>query len=231
MPYPTVLLEAATIQEAVKGRSLARFGDGELKLCLGRHAKSQRHDAGLVKFLRRALLDPSGPCLPCIPGGPSSGTPKAEFWRDYWAPRYERLFVAGGVYGSSWVTRPDSAPWIATPAYWALVRSLWEGKDCVLVGSSGKALQAGELVGAASVEHIQAPVRDAWADEARLWDRLKHERRTVILCLGATATALAFRLAERGVHALDLGHIALFMRRAEGGLDPTTLSHEEKSAE
>lgn len=230
MLYPLVLSEAETIQEAAKGRSLARFGDGELKLCLGRHAKSQAHDKGLVKYLRQALLDPSPACLACIPGGPSSGTPKADFWREYWGPRYARLFSPSITYGSSWVTRPDSAPWIASPAYWESVRQLWAGKEVVLVGSSGKSLQASELVGAQSVEHIDAPRQHAWHDAPRLWERLKNEKRTVILCLGATATALAYRLAERGVHALDLGHIALFMRRADQGLPTDQLSIEEKHA-
>jgi hypothetical protein len=37
----------------------------------------------------------------------------------------------------------------------------------------------------------------------------------VIICLGPTATVLAERLAKKGVHALDLGHIGMFMRRLD----------------
>jgi hypothetical protein len=36
----------------------------------------------------------------------------------------------------------------------------------------------------------------------------------VLMCLGATATVLAERLAKKGVHALDLGHIGMFWRHA-----------------
>jgi hypothetical protein len=36
----------------------------------------------------------------------------------------------------------------------------------------------------------------------------------VLMCLGVTATVLAARLAAKGVHALDLGHIGMFRRHA-----------------
>jgi len=35
----------------------------------------------------------------------------------------------------------------------------------------------------------------------------------ILLCLGPTATVLAWRLAKRGKWALDLGHIGMFMKR------------------
>lgn len=224
MHYPAVMSEDDTLDAALAGRSLARFGDGELKIATGRHAKSQEGKPALQATLLRILRDTTGPCLPCIPSqNPTS--PKAYFWEDYATRRYVQLLRADGVYGSSLITRPDSAPWIARPDYWAKVERLWAGKDVVLVrGAGGKALQPADLASAASVVEILGPVSNAWTMAPRLLDQAAAAaggRKTVLLCLGATATALAWSLAQNGVHAVDLGHIALFMRKAGRGEDAT----------
>lgn len=196
------------------GRGLARFGDGELKLVLGRDAKSQRHHPSLSAMLSRILLDTTGPCLPCIPR-PIPDGPKAEFWRAYLRRPYVRLYAASGTYGSAFVTRPDSAPEINNAGYWGSTRELWAGRDVVLVRGSGKSLTAGRLPGARSVHEIVGPVQHAWAEHRDLFKVLKDERRRVLLCLGATATCLAWMLSNEGVHALDLGHLGMFTKRLD----------------
>ena len=65
----------------------------------------------------------------------------------------------------------------------------------------------------ALVAMLSAMAPNAWADYPDLMKRLSRERRRVLLCLGATATVLAFDLAAEGVHALDLGHIGMFLRK------------------
>jgi hypothetical protein len=213
MPYPDTMDEAATIRLALAGRSLARFGDGELKLINGRDAVSQRGDPTLASALRRILLATDTPALPCIPRLRPKG-PKAEFWKQYERQPYVGFYKSRGRYGSAFVTRPDSAPHIDTPEYWALVRQLWQDKDVILVRGSGKSLTPERLSDAASVEEIMVPVQHAWTERSSLYTRLRSEKsRPVILCCGATATVLAHELAERGVHALDLGHLGMFTKR------------------
>lgn len=213
MSYPKVLSEPTTLHEAHMGRSLARFGDGELKICQGRSAKSQPHDAQLSAILRRILVTTDGPCLPCIPRITKEG-PKWEFWREFTMPPWIWLYKAtAGAYGSSFITRPDSAPEIDNAGYWASLTGLWAGRDVVLVRGSTKSLIADRLPGAASVHEIVAPTQNAWQAHRELFTRLRKEKRRVILCLGATATALAWMLAEEGVHALDLGHVGMFLKR------------------
>lgn len=218
--YPFVFSEAATLNEAHRGRALARFGDGELKLVLGRDAKSQRHHPQLAAMLARVLLDTTGPCMPCIPR-PIPGGPKEAFWRDYLRNTYTRLYAPAALYGSAFVTRPDSAPEINNAGYWASINDLWRGRDVVLVRGSGKSLTGDRLPGAASVHEIIGPVQHAWSERKALFDTLKGEKRRVILCLGATATVLAWQLAYEGVHALDLGHVGMFTKRLdESGVVP-----------
>lgn len=230
MRYPATLSEALTIQRALDGANLARYGDGELKLALGKDAKSQRHHPDLERALRSILRDWRGRCLPCIPriGGPTR-SPKEAFWAQYRGERYARLYDAGGFYGSSFVTRPDSAPDPFDAAYWALVQKLWAGREVVVVGGSGKSLKASDLVGAAGVEEIDAPRQHAWDMHGELLARLKTERRRVFLCIGATATVLAWELAQYRVHALDLGHLGMFMRKAAAG-HPLEVTDEDRSA-
>lgn len=197
------------------GRSIARFGDGELKIATGRDAKSQQHNHQLSAALCRILHDMNGPCLPCIPRPASIPESKAVFWRPYMTAReYLRLYRPDGCYGSAFVTRPDSAPSIDNAGYWESVRKLWAGRDVVLVRGSTKSLTADRLGGAASVTEIVGPVQHAWREHADLFARLKREKsRQIILCLGATATVLASWLAHEGAWALDLGHLGMFTKR------------------
>jgi hypothetical protein len=45
--YPTVLSEDETIDLALKGHSLARYGDGEMSIMLGGNCVSQLYDEKL----------------------------------------------------------------------------------------------------------------------------------------------------------------------------------------
>lgn len=217
MIYPEVMSELETLEAAHRGLSLARFGDGELKLALGRDAKSQRGDPGLAKELRRILAADRSMCLPCIPNIADGASPKMQFWAQYLESKYTALYKAP-VFGSSFITRPDSAPWIDVDGYWQRVVDLWRDRDVVLVRGSSKSLCAADLSAAARVEEIIASRQHAWADYRSLLERTRREQRRVLICLGATATVLAFHLAAEGVHALDLGHVGMFLRK-EGRFD------------
>jgi hypothetical protein len=211
------LTERQTLEAALDGYSLARYGDGELKIALGRDAKSQAGSPDLARRLREILKSAGSRCLVAIPNVRSE-TPKREFWDQYGGARYVALYERRKVYGSSFITRPDSAPWIDFPFYWSRVIDLWRARDVVLVRGSSKSLTAADLVAARSVEEVVAPRQHAWAEYPALLARLKGERRRVLLCLGATATVLAFDLAAAGGHAVDLGHVGMFLRK-EGRFD------------
>lgn len=223
MRYPTVLGESETLDRVLAGASLARYGDGEFKMAgHGAGIKSQQADPALSARLKAILRD-SGRCLVGIPNI-RSDTPKAEHWGKYM--QYGSL-LANRSYVSSFITRPDSAPWINVPDYWARLESLWLGQDVTLVRGSGKGLTADDLVGAATITEILAPRQHAWAEYASLLDRIGRPARALI-CLGPTATVMAVDLCARGVHAVDLGHVALFLRKYRRG-EPMWLTKEEKA--
>lgn len=213
--WPVVLSEDETLRQVLQGRSLARYGDGEFKLCYGGSIKSQAFDPILGKRLRE-ILRRSGDCLVGIP---NLDMPTKPFWDQFRVQRYTQLFDMNRVYGSAFVSRPDSAPWIHNPTYWKNIESLWRGRNVTLVRGSGKSLTASLLTpSAASVNEILCARQHAWAERAELLERIGRPER-VLLCCGPTATVLAVELAARGVHAVDLGHIGMWFKRLDQSAD------------
>jgi Glycosyltransferase GT-D fold len=113
--YPDVLSEVDTVKRILDGASIARFGDGEFKLVRGADCVSQFFDRNLQAELKAILRDPDPRCLVGIPNI-NGATPKADFWAGY---RYTAaLLKPGHQWASSFIARPDSAPWIDTWEYW-----------------------------------------------------------------------------------------------------------------
>lgn len=214
-----VLTEDETLDAAMAGRSIARVGEGELKLAVNRwNLKSQKYDPRLGAETLRILHEP-GPALACLPRI-QAGTPNLDFWRRFEREPYAAHFRLP-EYGSAFISRPDVAPGIDRPDYWARVRSLWKGKDVTLAGPGMKVLKMPE---AASVRLIQTPITQAYAEIDRIEEEIGKPAGPVFLVIGATATALAARLARKGVWALDFGHMGHLMGAAGSyGLDRSTL--------
>ena len=222
MKYPKVLSEDETLDRVLSGRSIARYGDGEFKLCRGGSGIKSQVAHPKLRDRLRAILKDSGSCLVGIPNIDTS-TPKAEFWSKY---RKVPDLNPARTYASAFISRPDSAPWIDRPDYWAKVQSLWEGRNVTLVRGSGKSLTPERLVGAEYVREVLAPRQHAWAEYDDLL-RSVGKPEIAILCLGPTATVMAVDLCERGVHAVDLGHIGIFWKKHLAG-EPMFLSKEDK---
>lgn len=213
LPYPKVMSEIDTIRAAIAGRSIARLGDGELRLADGGSAISQEAGKG-IKGAMLEVLGGDHDVLTCIPHMQS---PKYEkTWYKYNMDKYIRMYKRK-EYGSAFITRPDSAPWIDNDEYWGLVEQLWAGKDITLVISEEHtSLRPAQLEAAKSIRLIEGPRRDAYA---RVDDLMRaigplNKGDPVILCLGAAATWLAVILnAQYEAHALDLGHIGRMLRQ------------------
>jgi hypothetical protein len=210
-PNFSVLDEEKTVA-LCRTQSIARFGDGELRVAVGGSAISQRADKRLANELRAILREERPGLLVGLPN--FEHTPRKVTWDKYRKGKFAALYVPGRTYASSLITRPDSAPWIDRSEYWESVRELWRGKDVVLVAGDRKSLTPGMLSGAASVRIVTAPRQDAYAEVDRIEQEIGKHSGLVILCLGCAATVLASRLHKRGIHALDLGHIGMFMRHA-----------------
>ncbi len=224
LTYPKVFCETETLDLVMGGRSLARYGDGEFTLAEGRSIVNQPRSPELCARLR-GILKGERPSR-CLVGIPNilSATPKARFWTKY---RQRGAALLGSqAYGSSFISRPDSAPWIDREDYWARLTSLWAGHDVTLVRGTDPAvhpknparftgavsLLAADLSTARSVTEVIGPSVDAWSVYDSLLEQIGTPARA-LLCLGPTATVMAADLCAKGVHAIDLGHVGMFMRR------------------
>lgn len=211
-PYPRVVGELETLGKILAGASIARFGDGEFNHVCGRKNVSQAVDPKLTDELRAILMSPPKGCLVGIPTMDYAG-PKYANWAHY-RPRYAQFLSPKVQYYSAFITRPDSAPWIDTPAFYDKVESLWKGRAVTLVGNGERSLKPDFLLktGAADVAFVQCTYRDSYAQIDRLEEECLRHGRGTLICAGPTATCLAARLHRKGIHAVDLGHVGLFWR-------------------
>lgn len=221
MKYPQILSEDSTLDAILAGNSIARFGDGEWRCAIEGGCTSQRANPRLAQELRAALRPGKTPKYIVGIPNPFNGCPREESWVKYTEPKFARL-LEDGPYYSSFITRPDNAPWIDTDDYWAKVAQLWQAKDVVLVAGDKKSLTSEMIAPQCNwFVEVNGPRQHAYEAidliEAEIINRIRqapnpHAR--VLLCLGATATVLAYRLARKNIHAIDLGHIGMFMRHA-----------------
>lgn len=204
--------EFETLDLLLKGHSIARYGDGELRLALGQSVGHQKAIPKLVEELQYILKNDTK----CLVGVPyiSFESPKVRTWEKYCAEKYFKLLEPRKKYHSAFITRPDSAPWIDTPEYWEKVQWLWRNRDVIVVCGSNKGFRPNEMKGVKSARFIWTLPQEAYQEIDRIEEEIGTDTsKVVLLACGATATVLAWRLAERGFQALDLGHISMFMRR------------------
>lgn len=193
------------------GRSIARYGDGEFKIVAGNGCVSQVPNKLLTAELASILRMPNDKCIVGIPRlDPRS--PKYANWKKY-EHKYPNYLSGTKTYYSAFITRPDSAPWIWNQTFYDRVASLWDGQEIALVKGSDRSLSAtfAAMSTAKKIHTIECARRDAYVEIEVLEDQVMQTGcKRALLCCGPTATCLAWRLANRGVHAIDLGHIGMF---------------------
>lgn len=214
--YPRVNGEFDTVRRVLTGASIARFGDGELKILEGNGYSRERSNPKLTREMRALVADPHRDCLVAIPTMDPAG-PKYTNWLRHEA-RFCKYFAAddGREYFSAFITRPDSAAEpIESPEYFDLLAMLWAGRERVLVVSEpGNKLLTVVRAMAASVIHVECPHRSAYSviDDIEMEVRRAKPSVALMSC-GPTATCLANRLARRGIQGVDLGSIGGMLTR------------------
>ena len=218
MNYPKVVNELDTIDFILNNKvSIARYGDGELKLCNGKAAKSQEPDPFICQKLREILVEKNDRCIVGIPNIATRELPdeKRRFWTQYLQPKYTQFYDFGRKYFSSFITRPDSAPSIGDAAYWNKVKSLWAGRHVVLIQGVDTNFDKTNTFFDTSVSKtvLRGPARDAYREHSDIIKKVVKTIPTdflIVLALGPTATVMAWDLSLLGYQALDLGHIGMF---------------------
>lgn len=215
--HPRVLSTTESILYILKHHcSLARFGDGEFNLCMGREIGFQKFSERIRKRLIEVLSCQSdGKLLVTIPefcseyNNVKNCFGEISFWEAYWYRNAAKLqpFLTGSFYGNTDVSR--NTVFYENPL--ERIRMLWEGRDVVFVaGDNGRFEVKTELFdGIVSVCTIQvSPVHAFEAyDEILEQCRKESKDKLFLLSAGPTATVLAYDLAQLGYQALDIGHL------------------------
>lgn len=211
--FPYVIGEYETLEKLHEGYSIARYGDGEFKVAAGGDCVSQIRNPKLAADLRDIVKKGStDKLLVAIPPLNYVHIFPEGKKRDFWQKQIlitQRYLAHDKQYYSSFITRSDNAPWVDTERFWNSLVDLWRGKRVTLVLGSERSLCERNMQDAEHVDYVWAARRDAYTEIDAIEDQIRRAgNKTVILCLGCTATVLAARLAGE-FQALDLGHMGL----------------------
>lgn len=212
MKYPTVKNEDETLEMLRRGFSIARFGDGELKMIDGKEYVREPANPHFAEELRHALQRPHPRCIVGIPTFHPCG-PKVAHWR-----RHERRFLKylnpKMQYYSAFISRPDSAPWIRNVEFARKFREIWRMKKVAIVCEPTSGTLRAITPMAASYWHIPCPSKNAYT-EIDMYESeiLKMNPEIAFLSCGPTASCLANRLAAHGIQTIDFGSGGSFLAK------------------
>lgn len=232
--YPDVIGEFGTVDALLTGKSIARLGDGELKLTHGGEYAREPVNAKLGAELADVLQQPHKDCLVGVPTMDPNG-PKYENWLRH-KKRFSELIYSGGFqtrpYHSAFISRPDSAPWINTVEYAAQIARLWKDKHVAVLCEPTNSILKVVRVGAKHVSPVVCPHREAYAEIDRLEaEIIAATPEIALLSCGPTATCLANRLAARGIQAIDIGSAGGFLLKLLAGSHPRWQRPDEWSSQ
>lgn len=213
-----------TLDWLEEGKSIARFGDGELDLILGKAIGFQSANERLGESLKNILSSKPENCLIAVPDAISTLNNLTEKSLDFWIPnmaKYREIWVGlltrhpeyNYRYGNAHISRcyirykdkSNSKRWFER------LMNVWSGRDVVIVEGEKTKLGCGNdfLKTAGSVRRIIAPAENAFAKKDEIQNFILNnieKSAVIILALGPTATVLAYELAQQGYQALDIGH-------------------------
>ena len=200
MVYIPGLKELWTVWKVLEGKSLARFGDGELLILSSQDSRTQAWSKKLEDELRHVLHNSE-----CVVGVPHDRGVRSDYWKSFLSA-YQCWY---GEKASSFISRPDEVPMVGQAGFQLFIKQIWKDRDVTLVGS-GSSLTRDHMEGAKSVTLVNIPDQNAYSHIDDIEDMIGEPKLT-ILCAGPTATCLANRLTRKGLWAVDLGYAGRFM--------------------
>ncbi len=212
---PQIMSEKETIDEIVNNKkSISRFGDGEFGIMFGvARWRFQKNDSKLAERLRQVVTSNESNILIGINnfyGDLSHRTDSdADGIRSYITPeiraQHMELLKLDRKYAHACISRAVS---------WEMVKEqkrIWDGKDCVFIEGDKTRMGVGNDLfdNTKSIQRILCPAEsafDVYDDILAVAEKLPKDK-TILIALGPTASVLAYDLAQRGYHAIDIGHV------------------------
>lgn len=204
-------------------KSIARFGDGEIRLIFGTGVHFQKYDEKLSQKLKTTLVSSFDNLFIGLPDFYASlmdanmvvKNAVRRFYGKY-TPLILPMLNEKQVYAYSAFTFPYiNVGFNNNKEYYETrynkFRRIWDNKDIVIVSGDKvfDKIKYNIYDNAKSIEYIKAPSINAFSkyDELLSEIKTKEKSKLIILILGPTATAMAHDLAQLGYRALDLGHL------------------------
>lgn len=219
---PTVIGIEETILELVQSdRSIARYGDGELDLIMGKDIPFQKNDVGLLEKLKHILLLEDDYFMVGIPDtfnsldfyNESAKRYFKNYLRNYRKNWYKNLNRKEKIYYCAEMTRPymDLADKSPSEKYFNLLRQIWKDKKVVIIEGEKSRLGIGNDLfdDCAEIKRVLCPSTNAFSVYEDILDEVAKFSKDymILLALGPTATALAYDIYKMGYRALDIGHV------------------------
>lgn len=220
---PLVFNDYETIEYILENKcSIARFGDGELRLMRGIDLEFQAYDKELSNKLKQVTS--TDKCLTCIPDIFSDKhfnrdlitAEEFDYWTSFkkkrgglWNYYFGDMSPLGDAFLSRFYLRKNNKE--AVEYYVKKLKMLWDKRNIIFVEGEQSRLGYGNDLfdNALSIKRILCPPSNCYAkyDEIKA-SVLKHAKSDdlIIMALGPVATALAFELSSN-FQCLDLGHV------------------------
>ncbi len=237
-----ILNSEETIKKILDGGySIARFGEGEFELML--HSDMdlgfQKRNPQLAECLKSTMANKNSSLLLCIPYPLNDIFGRTKHSRSFWyywgknrdqhnriVDLIKELNGKDYIFGDTQITRPYIA--YQTPdnakKIFPMLKQLWDDRDILFVEGEKTRLGVGNDLfdNARSIKRVLCPATNAFDKYSEILDSVCKVLRgeLVLLALGPTATVLAADLSDRGIQALDLGHVDIeyewFLSGAKG---------------
>lgn len=212
-----------TLKELVNGKSLCRYGDGEIRLCLGMDIRFQNASDDLQQKLLHILRSDVEKSLIAVPYFSDEemlgkSKKKAERWLAFrrkliaiWNPKKE--------YYCAFVSRPDQLILEDFDLFYSLWEKIWSGRKVVIVQSEGNRFEYRTPVGmqAREIKHVIIPKEHAYEKYSLILNECKSNPKDSLFLVtaGPTATALCSDLTLLGFQAIDVGQLGRLWKTAD----------------
>ncbi len=221
---PYIVPKEETLEKIIQNKaSISRFGDGEFHLIAQKGIPTQAQAQALGERMEKILREGSNEnffvCLPDIFSSLAAFTPQTQcFWRGI-LHQYRKEIVAKlnphCLYYDALLSRPyitfQHRQRETYQAYFTAIKKLWEQRNLVIIEGKNTGFGVGNdlLDNVASLQRILCPEKDAYAIYDAIYEHaLTLDKNVLImLCLGPTATVMAYDLHKAGYQALDMGNL------------------------
>ena len=229
-----ILNSEETIRYIISNKcSICRMGDGEFQMMshyLNKHTASnynidtfQGYNEDLAKQLIEVYRSNSRNCLVCIPyafkdSSVYKGYERIFFEREWLECKDMLLYLEKGlptrILGDSccsrfYMSRKDIKDY---PQYVQLLRTIWDGKEIILIEGEKSRLGIGNdlFSNSKSIQRLLCPSTNAFDKYDEILKYVKNnlaKSKLYLIALGHTATVLAYELSKLKFWAIDIGHV------------------------